>query len=213
MELKGVIWDWDGTLVDSYEACIVTTKKIFSLFGIEVKEEEYRKNFSPNWYEIYENHGLPKEYWEKVDELWKKYFDYSLVRWREKAEEILNFLKSFGLKLGVVTASTRKDIESETPYLHPERFIDEWIFWEDSEKPKPDPMPLKKMLLKMNLSPYEIIYIGDAPQDILMGKSLKVITIGVHSPFVSPKRLEEASPNFIFKDLNEILYFFKDLLL
>ncbi|HOJ92599.1 MAG TPA: HAD family hydrolase [Dictyoglomaceae bacterium] len=212
MELKGVIWDWDGTLVDSFPACIKATKEIFSYFGIELNEERYRENFSPNWYEIYERNGLPKEYWDKVDAMWKDFFEYSLVNWRDGAEENLSFLKNLGIKIGVVTASTKKDIEMEVPSLHPERYIDEWIVWDDSEKPKPDPLPLLKMLEKLKVSPYNVIYIGDAPQDIIMGKRLRVITFGVCSFFTSKNKLEELSPNFLFNDLFELLAFWKDLL-
>lgn len=211
MELKGVIFDWDGTLVDSFLACIKATKEIFSLYGVEFNEQKYRENFSPNWYEIYKNHGVPEEHWRDIDILWKKYFDYSFVKWREGAEENLSFLKNLGLKLGVVTASTKKDIEEETPYLHPERYIDEWIVWEDSERPKPDSLPLEKILKKLNLSPFEVIYIGDTYQDILMGKRLKILTIGINSPFSTPEKIASVNPNFHFNDLYELLNFWKDL--
>lgn len=212
MELKGVIFDWDGTLVDSFPACIKATKEIFSLYGIDLDEQKYRETFSPNWYEIYRNHGVPEEYWKDIDLMWKDYFDYSLVRWREGAEENLSFLKKLNLKIGVVTASTKKDIEEESPYLHPERYIDEWILWEDSEKPKPDPLPLMKILQKLRLSPYDVVYVGDSPQDIIMGKTLKIITIGVDSSFTTPDRINSANPNFHFSNLWDLLKFWKDLL-
>jgi len=212
MELKGVIFDWDGTLADSFLACIKATKEIFSMHGVELDEERYRENFSPNWYEIYKNHGIPEECWENIDILWRNYFDYSLVKWREGAEENLSFLKKFGLKIGVVTASTRRDIEEEIPYLHPERYIDEWIVWEDSERPKPDPLPLEKILKKLDLSPLEVIYVGDTSQDIVMGKRLNILTIGINSPFTTPEKISLANPNFHFNDLFELLGFWKDLL-
>ncbi len=213
MELKGIIFDWDGTLVDSFPACIKATKEIFKKFGFNISEEEYREKFSPNWYDIYRKHNIPKKYWKEIDLLWKDYFDYSLVKWREGAIENLTFLKKLNLKIGVVTASTKEDIEREKYYLYPEKYIDGWITWEDSEKPKPDPLPLLKILNKLSLSPLEVIYIGDTKEDIEMSKKLNILTIGVLSPFTPKEKLISSNPNFIFNDLFELLNFWKDLFL
>ncbi|MCX7720799.1 MAG: HAD family hydrolase [Dictyoglomus thermophilum] len=211
MELKGVIFDWDGTLVDSFSACIKATREIFNKFGFDISEEEYREKFSPNWYEIYRRHNIPEKYWKEIDLLWKDYFDYSLVKWREGAIENLTFLRDLNLKIGVVTASTKEDIKREKPHLHPEKYIDEWITWEDSQKPKPDPLPLLKILSKLKLSPLEVIYVGDTPEDIEMGKRVRIITIGIFSPFTPKEKLILSNPNFLLNDLFELLNFWKDL--
>ncbi|MGB9857640.1 MAG: HAD family hydrolase [Dictyoglomaceae bacterium] len=212
MKIKTVIWDWDGTLIDSFFACYRATKDILSLFGINLSKEEYTKNFIPNWYEMYERFGLKREYWQIVDNLWYKYFDYSSVKWREGAIENLEFLRDLGIRQGVVTASTKKDIEKESIYLKPERFIEHFICWEDSIKKKPDPEPLFKILEILNIKPEETVYIGDTTEDIIMGKRAKVkLVIAVHSCFDEKEDLMKASPDYFFENLFDLLSFWKNL--
>ncbi|MCX7942280.1 MAG: HAD family hydrolase [Dictyoglomaceae bacterium] len=213
MEIKGIIWDWDGTLVDSFLACFNATKKVLSLFGIDISLEEYRKNFAPNWYEMYKNFGLKKEYWGMADNLWYKYFDHSCIQWRDGALENLSFIKNHGIKQGVVTASTRLDIEKESYYLKPERFIDCFITWEDSLKKKPDPESLFKILEILNLKPEESVYIGDTVGDIMMGKKAKVkLVIAIQSSFNKKEELIKNSPDFHFENLWDLLKFWEKIL-
>ncbi|MCS7202332.1 MAG: HAD family hydrolase [Dictyoglomus sp.] len=213
MEIKGVIWDWDGTLVDSFLECFNATKKVLSLFGINISLEEYRENFAPNWYEMYKNFGLKRDYWEIADNLWYKYFNHSCIKWRDGALENLSFLKNYGIKQGVVTASTKLDIEKESFHLKPERFIDCFITWEDSLKKKPDPESLFKILDILNLKPEEIVYIGDTSGDIIMGKKAKVkLVIAIQSNFNKKEELLKNSPDFFFENLWDLLNFWKKIL-
>lgn len=213
MEIKAVIWDWDGTLVDSFSLCFNATKEVLSLFGINISLEEYRKNFTPNWYKMYENFGLKREYWEIADNLWYKYFDHSSIQWRDGALENLSLLKNYGIKQGVVTASTRLDIEKESIHLKPERFIDCFITWEDSSKKKPDPESLIKILKIFKVKPEESIYIGDTAGDIIMGKKAKVkLVIAISSFFNKREEVLKASPNYFFDDLWELFKFWEKIL-
>ncbi len=209
MEVKAIIWDWDGTLVDSFFQCFNTTKRVLSLFGINISMEEYIENFAPNWYKMYENLGLKKEYWETADNLWYKYFDHSCIQWREGALENLSFLKKLGIKQAVVTASTRLDIEKESIYLKPERFIDYFITWEDSSKKKPDPEPLVRALEKLKVENKDIFYTGDTTSDIIMGKNAGVKTIAIPSLFNKKENLIKAKPDYYFENLWDLLDFWK----
>jgi HAD superfamily hydrolase (TIGR01549 family) len=212
MEIKAIIWDWDGTLIDSYYACYKASKEIFLHFGIEISCEEYTKNFVPNWYKMYERFGLKKEYWEIADKLWYKYFDHSSVNWREGALENLEYIKSKGIRQGVVTASTRKDIEKEAIYLKPERFIDHFLCWDDCQKTKPEPEPLLNILEILDVSPENSVYIGDTAEDIKMGKMANVLTIGISSLFNKKEDLLRENPDYFFNDLFELLNFWKTIL-
>lgn len=211
MEIKAVIWDWDGTLVDSFFTCYKATRDILSLFGINLSLEEYTKNFVPNWYKMYKNFGLKKDYWKTADSLWYKYFDHSSIKWREGALENLEFLKNLGIKQGVVTASTRIDIEKESIHLKPERFINYFICWDDSQKAKPNPKPLLNILEVLKVKPEESIYVGDTVEDIIMGKRAKVkLVIAVQSYFNEKEELLKTFPNYFFENLWELLKFWEE---
>jgi HAD superfamily hydrolase (TIGR01549 family) len=161
---------------------------------------------------MYERFGLKREYWEIADKLWYKYFDHSSVNWREGALENLEYIKSKGIRQGVVTASTRKDIEKEAIYLKPERFIDHFLCWDDCQKTKPEPEPLLNILEILDVSPENSVYIGDTAEDIKMGKMANVLTIGISSLFNKKEDLLRENPDYFFNDLFELLNFWKTIL-
>ena len=57
--VQGVLFDWDGTLIDSYHADASAYMAMFKEMGISWGLAELEKNYSPNWYHVYRAAGLP----------------------------------------------------------------------------------------------------------------------------------------------------------
>ena len=72
--LRAVIFDWDGTLVDSAEPSYRCFVRMFSEFGIEFSRETYASTYSPNWYHTFQRVGLPEDRWPEADRLWIENF-------------------------------------------------------------------------------------------------------------------------------------------
>ena len=53
-DLRAVLFDWDGTLVDSAETSFRAYVSLFRELGIAFDREEYRRTYSPNWHRTYE---------------------------------------------------------------------------------------------------------------------------------------------------------------
>ena len=51
--LRGVLFDWDGTLIDSYHADTSAYLTMFKELGIAWGLEELERHYSPNWYQVY----------------------------------------------------------------------------------------------------------------------------------------------------------------
>src|ERR1700731_4819431 len=58
--IEGVLFDWDGTLIDSYHADASAYLAMFDEMGIPWGIEELEKNYSPDWYQVYRSAGLPR---------------------------------------------------------------------------------------------------------------------------------------------------------
>src|SRR5882762_753013 len=69
-----LLFDWDGTLVDSAQLGLTAYEKSFAELGIPFDHETYCAVYSPNWLSVYEGLGLPKEQWQLADELWTKHY-------------------------------------------------------------------------------------------------------------------------------------------
>ena len=66
--LRAVLFDWDGTLLDSAEASYHCYVRLFSDFGIPFGRAEYQRTYSPDWYHTFRCVGLPEEQWADADQ-------------------------------------------------------------------------------------------------------------------------------------------------
>ena len=73
---------------------------------------------------------------------------------------------------------------------------------------KPHPEGLELALEKLQSPSTEAAYVGDAPEDIQMGKSAQVLTVGVRSSYPSSKRLLAAEPDIYLESLVELTNYF-----
>jgi beta-phosphoglucomutase-like phosphatase (HAD superfamily) len=55
-----VLFDWDGTLLNSYEADVRAYLTMFGAMGVAWTEAEIAKHYSPNWYRVYRRLTLAK---------------------------------------------------------------------------------------------------------------------------------------------------------
>jgi phosphoglycolate phosphatase-like HAD superfamily hydrolase len=61
-QIKNLLFDWDGTLVDSAHLGLLAFEKTFSELGVPFTHAVYEANYSPNWYSTYEALGLPRSF-------------------------------------------------------------------------------------------------------------------------------------------------------
>src|SRR5205809_4199394 len=72
--IQGVLFDWDGTLVNSYHADTSAYLAMFKEMGIAWGLEEFEDNYSPNWYQVYRAAGLPRKRWDDADRAWRAHY-------------------------------------------------------------------------------------------------------------------------------------------
>src|SRR5258708_21241781 len=72
--VEGVLFDWDGTLINSYHADTSAYLAMFKEMGIAWGLQELEKNYSPNWYQVYRAARLPRKRWEDADRAWRAHY-------------------------------------------------------------------------------------------------------------------------------------------
>src|SRR5271165_2273205 len=65
--LQGVLFDWDGTLINSYAADSSAYLAMFREMGIPWGLEELAQHYSPNWYRVYRAAKLPRARWDDAE--------------------------------------------------------------------------------------------------------------------------------------------------
>jgi pyrophosphatase PpaX len=202
-QLEGVLFDWDGTLIDSYHADTSAYLAMFKEMGIGWGLEELEKNYSPNWYQVYRAAKLPRTLWNDADRSWRAHY----AKHRPKLiSGVRRVLSRLGGKhsLGLVTSGDRDRVLRQLHQFRLTRLFSARVCSGDTLRKKPHPEPLKLALRQMKLEPESCVYVGDSAQDVEMARSAGVLAIGVLGPFPTERRLRAARPEFLIRSLKEL---------
>jgi len=209
--LEGVLFDWDGTLVDSYNADTSAYLAMFKEMGIAWGIEELEDNYSPNWYEVYRAAKLPRKRWEDADRAWRAHYAQHRPKLVAGARRVLARLAN-AHPLGLVTSGDRDRVTRQLREFHLSSLFAARVCSGDTLRKKPHPEPLRLAVRQMKLRPSACVYVGDAPQDVEMARRAGVRAIGVLGPFPTEKRLRAARPEFLIKSIEELPDVLKRLL-
>ena len=173
MKIKNYIWDFDGTLLDTYDFLIDSLKKSLEKNGVEADTQEISDLIHVSYFKAsryYINKFNLNE--KSVDEWYchfSKQIDYSKIRTFEHIDEVLNGIVKAGGKNYIFTH------RDKTVYEMLEKF-DLLKYFEDivditmpfPRKPSPDANIY--LIEKHNLNKEQTMYVGDREIDILCGR-------------------------------------------
>jgi len=209
--VEGVLFDWDGTLVDSYNADTSAYLAMFKEMGIAWGIEELEDNYSPNWYEVYRAAKLPRKRWGDADRAWRAHYAQHRPKLVAGARRVLARLAN-AHPLGLVTSGDCDRVTRQLREFHLSSLFAARVCSGDTLRKKPHPEPLRLAVRQMKLRPSACVYVGDAPQDVEMARRAGVRAIGVLGPFPTEKRLRAARPEFLIKSIEELPDVLKRLL-
>jgi HAD superfamily hydrolase (TIGR01509 family) len=204
-----LLFDWDGTLFDSALAGRLAFQKTFDDLGITFTREFYEARYSPNWYAMYEALNLPKDKWKTADELWLEHYGEEPPKLVQGAGATLSKLQSRGYRLGIVTSGTERRVTREISKLGLTARFEALICNEHIVNKKPHPEGLEKAMQMMAAPAEACCYVGDAPEDVQMGKLARVFTVAVPSAYPTSKRLLDEQPDIHLQSIGELLLHFK----
>ncbi|HXJ07285.1 MAG TPA: HAD family hydrolase [Candidatus Acidoferrum sp.] len=201
--VRGVLFDWDGTLVDSYEADSSAYLAMFKEMGIPWGLEELDRHYSPNWYDVYRAAKLPKAKWNDADRAWRAHYAKHSPELIAGARQVLVRLER-DHHLGLVTSGDRDRVTRQLREFRLTRLFGARVCSGDTVEKKPHPAPLRLALRRLRLEPSACVYVGDSPEDLQMAKRAGVRSIAVLGPFPTEKRLRAAQPEFLLESIREL---------
>jgi len=207
-QITTLIFDWDGTCVDSAQLGLMAFEKTFAELGVPFAHEIYEAKYSPNWYSTYEALGLPKEQWQIADQLWIQHYGEQSAALIEGVGETLLSLNGRGYHLGVVSSGSRSRVRREIEQSVLMNAFGVVVCNEDIVNKKPHPEGLERAIRKLKVNSRQCAYVGDAPEDIEMGRRGNVLTIGVRSSYPSSARVVNASPDIYLEQMTQLLEHF-----
>ena len=206
--INTLLFDWDGTLVDSAQLGLAAFEHSFAALGFTFDHEIYRTVYSPNWYLIYEAMGLPKEKWKLADDLWVQHYGEQTAQPVPDAQQTIKHLKERGYQLGIVSSGSECRVARELHELSLESFFETVICNEQMQNKKPHPEGLETAMRSLRCSSETTCYVGDSPEDIEMGKRANLFTVGVSSGYPTSWKLKSHRPDILIESLPELLNHF-----
>lgn len=200
---KAVLFDWDGTLLNSFAADERAYLAMFQALGIEFTPEDLARHYHPDWYRVYEAARLHRSRWDEADRIWREAYARETPKLQPGARAVLrNLAKRF--TLGLVTSGSRDRVCIQLENLQLAAHFAVRVCSEDVSPHKPHPAPLKRALDLAGLAPADCVYVGDSPHDIEMARSAGVRAIGVLGPFPTEKGLRAARPELLLSSIKDL---------
>jgi len=202
-KLTAVIFDWDGTLLDSYHADSQAYLLMFHELGIPWGLRELGEHYSPDWYSVYRAAGIPEQRWAEADKLWRGFYRAHKPKLMRGARKVLRHL-SKRHRLGLVTSGDRGRVEAQLREFDLLGLFRSRVCGGETGRNKPDPGPLLCALQKMRVRAGACVYVGDTPEDLAMSRAAGVRAIAVLGPFPTEEKLRAARPEFLLKEIGEL---------
>ena len=188
--MRTILFDWDGTIVDSIQALFETDGAICRQIGVPFDESIFRRAFSPNWRLMYRSLGIPEERVDEAVLVWASTFHADRTRPFPGIEDALGRLVGAGFTLGIVTGGSRAEVEPQLARLSIDGLLTVRVYGHDTTAGKPDPQPLRLALEMAGVSrPEEVVYVGDALDDMRMAAAVGVRGVGIVSMLATAEEL------------------------
>lgn len=205
-----VIFDWDGTLVDTggiLLSCWHTATESVLGYRFPVEESDRRRVLAMRAADSFPTLTSGPEQTEALARAFDAAYEPMAaehVRAYAGAVELLEGLKSAGVRVGVVTSKTsfRRAIDGAACGLDP--LIDLFVTGDDVTKGKPDPEGLRWAMAELGGAIHDTVYVGDGPVDARTGSAAGVATILVSQGLHAEEEFVDVSPDLVVKDLFEV---------
>jgi HAD superfamily hydrolase (TIGR01509 family) len=200
---RAVLFDWDGTLLNSYQADLRAYLSMFHALGINWTERELAQHYSPNWLRVYRAAKLPRSKWIAADRFWTLAYKSENPPLLPGARRVVRLLAQ-KYDLGIVTSGNRPRVRRQLRQLELASYFSACVCSEDAAKRKPHPAPLQLALKRLRRAPEHCVYVGDTAEDIEMARRAGVRAIGVLGPFPTAARLRAAKPEILLNSVQEL---------
>ena len=201
----GVIFDWDGVLLDSLEASFNVSNKIFEEVGMrQLTKDEFLGLQSPNWYEFYSKVGLPAGLWKWADDEWLRLYDEERPSLYPDARKCLARLRAAGLRLALVSNGSEVRVERELRVFGLASAFESIFCGRKKEELKPSPVMLERTLTMLGLGAEDVVYVGDSPADIRASRNAGVVSIAIARDPILESRLRTENPDYLFGGLEDM---------
>lgn len=205
-----VIFDWDGTIIDSSDKIVICMQQGAKNFGIEARDAEEIRNIIGLELSLAIAHLYPELNKVAVEEMRACYVQCFIEADRQPCqlfsgvEATLYALKSAGHDLCVATGKSRRGLDRVFAGLGISALFS-GSRCADETASKPDPLMLQQLCRERGINPSDAVMVGDTEYDLEMASRIAMPCIGVSYGVHSVERLMRWKPLSVVDEFSMLL--------
>jgi pyrophosphatase PpaX len=208
LNVKGILIDLDGTILDTREAYIDAAKTAFTATGQEMPDASVALEIPKRIEQKQPISDIIKVKPLKFMDIYLKTF-YAIAPAKTKpVPNAAGTLKTLSekAKLALITMRRvpKQAILDELRQFGLDHYFEHVVTALDTQEPKPSPEALIKAVRAMDVQMCECVIVGDSVVDVRAGKTAGAKTVAVLSGLYSLVELQKANPNFIIANIEEL---------
>lgn len=211
-----VIFDWDDTIVDTWQVVRSAINATLAHFGhAEWSEDEARKRIGPPARVLFS--GLfGEDKWQEADKIYIEAYKANIsahIRVHDGARETLDYLKSAGIPMAVVSTKRGPLLRAEAGQLGLDGYFVRLVGAGDAPADKPQPESVHFALEITKISPSKsVIFIGDSVTDMITAENAGCTSVLIETKPPAEDILAKHPPMYRTKDHAQFTDFIKKLM-
>ncbi|MDT5098857.1 MAG: hypothetical protein QOC76_2594 [Mycobacterium sp.] len=203
-----VLFDMDGTLVDSNYLHVHAWTRAFHDVGIAVESWRIHRSIGMDGARLLQtlSGDADDDTQKRAKDLHLRYLREAapLLRRLPGARELLERVRSLDLQIVLATSSSEEELALTRPVLDCEDLLTAATSSKDVDVAKPEPTIIKVALQRAGADAGDAVYVGDAVWDIVACDRAGVRAIGLLSGGVSRDELENAGAEAVFENPRQL---------
>jgi len=189
MDIKAVVFDFDGVCIDTETARFRSWQQIYASYGFDLPLDEWIKNIGRATYE-----SDPFPYLEKLA---GEPLDREAIHKRHQRAEVeianglplqpglverLEEAAELGISCAIASSSSYRWVGGHLDYRSIIRYFRVIICREDTERHKPDPQPYATAVSRLDIAPVNAVAVEDSAPGIASANAAGLFTVAVPCP-------------------------------
>ena len=212
MLLKAVIFDVDGTLVDSNDLHVQAWCEAFRGYGKELSFEEVHGQMGKGGDQLMPVFCSREELDRFGEELERRRVELFTseylprVRPFPRVRELFERIKAEGLQIALASSAKEQELDRHKKSLRVEDLLEAATSADDAERSKPHPDIFQAALAGLKgVEPREAVVVGDTPYDVEAASKAGMRTVGVLSGGFAEETLRGAGAVAVYRDVGDLL--------